>query len=50
MKDTFVPKYELEKWEQAFPQARVVRCPEAGHFVQEEAGELMVGELGRYFG
>lgn len=50
MKDTFVPPYELDKWIAAFPNARVVRCPEAGHFVQEEAGGLMVEELGKYFG
>lgn len=50
MKDTFVPPYELDKWAQAFPAARVIRCPEAGHFVQEEESELMVRELGRYFG
>lgn len=49
MKDSFVPAYELEKWVAAFPEARVVRCPEAGHFVQEEASELMVGELGAFF-
>lgn len=50
MKDTFVPPYELDKWAQAFPEARVVRCPEAGHFVQEECEEDMVLELGRWFG
>lgn len=50
MKDAFVPHYELEKWAQAFPAARVVRCPEAGHFVQEEEPALMLEELGKYFG
>lgn len=49
MKDSFVPAYELEKWIQAFPEAQVIRCPEAGHFVQEEEPELMVDQLGRYF-
>lgn len=27
----------LERWEQLLPDAQVVRFPEAGHFVQEEA-------------
>jgi pimeloyl-ACP methyl ester carboxylesterase len=45
MKDTFVAPYELEKWAAAFPAARVVRCPEAGHFVQEEAPELMIAAV-----
>ena len=49
MKDTFVPTYELEKWEKAFPEAKVVRCIEAGHFVQEEEGALMVQELKGFF-
>lgn len=42
MKDSFVPPYELEKWVQAFPKAEVFRCAEAGHFVQEEAPDLMI--------
>ncbi|MBN8679145.1 MAG: alpha/beta fold hydrolase [Chitinophagales bacterium] len=50
MKDKAIPPYELEKWIQAFPDARVVRCPEAGHFVQEEAPELMVLEVAKAFG
>jgi len=37
--------YELDKWVQAFSDARVVRCPEAGHFVQEEEPTLMIEEL-----
>jgi len=45
MKDTFVPPYELEKWKQAFPGAKVVAYPDAGHFVQEEAAEAMAEEL-----
>ncbi len=49
MKDSFVPAYELDKWVAAFPNARVIKCPDAGHFVQEEAGALMVQELAQYF-
>lgn len=45
MKDTFVPPYELKKWRAAFPEAKVVECPEAGHFVQEEAAEVMAKEI-----
>jgi pimeloyl-ACP methyl ester carboxylesterase len=50
MKDKAIPPYELEKWIQAFPDARVIRCPEAGHFVQEEVPELMVMEVAKAFG
>jgi haloalkane dehalogenase len=49
MKDIFVPKYELNKWIEAFPDAQVIRCEEAGHFVQEEAAELMVSSLMAFF-
>jgi pimeloyl-ACP methyl ester carboxylesterase len=49
MKDIFVPKYELDKWIDAFPNARVIRCEEAGHFVQEEATELMISSLLDFF-
>ncbi len=42
MKDTFVPPYELEKWEKALPQAKIIRFEHAGHFVQEEMAEQMV--------
>lgn len=45
MKDTFIPKYELEKWEKALPQARVIRFEAAGHFVQEEAAAEMVNAI-----
>jgi pimeloyl-ACP methyl ester carboxylesterase len=48
MKDSFVPNYELDKWVAAFPKARVLRCPDAGHFVQEEEAALMVSELSTY--
>lgn len=48
MKDRFVPSYELEKWEKAVPGAKVIRCADAGHFVQEEAAELMIAELRKF--
>lgn len=49
MKDTFVPPYELEKWQKALPHAPVVRFANAGHFVQEEEPEQMVAALREFF-
>lgn len=49
MKDSFVPPYELEKWQNALPQARVIRLEQAGHFVQEEEPERMAAELAAFF-
>lgn len=48
-KDSFIPVYELEKWQKALPQARVVRFADAGHFVQEEKAEEMARELEAFF-
>jgi haloalkane dehalogenase len=45
MKDKFVPAYELEKWVQALPNAKVIRLQGAGHFCQEEEPEKMLEEL-----
>jgi haloalkane dehalogenase len=42
IKDKFVPPRELEFWISRFPGARVVRFPEAGHFVQEEKAAEMI--------
>ncbi|MCB9316839.1 MAG: alpha/beta fold hydrolase [Lewinellaceae bacterium] len=50
MRDSFVPPYELEKWEKALPNASVIRFENAGHFVQEEEPECMVAELAGHFG
>ncbi|MCC6463162.1 MAG: alpha/beta fold hydrolase, partial [Saprospiraceae bacterium] len=49
MKDSFVPAYELEKWQKALPDAQVIRLEQAGHFAQEEEPALMVEALGRFF-
>lgn len=49
MKDAFVPPYELEKWEKALTDARVVRFGNAGHFAQEEEPERMIAELKQFF-
>ena len=31
----------LPRWREAFPDARVVQIPDAGHFVQEEAPDAL---------
>jgi pimeloyl-ACP methyl ester carboxylesterase len=42
MKDSFVPMYELEKWQSKLPAAKIVTFEDAGHFVQEEKPEEMI--------
>lgn len=37
MKDPAIGVDQLQRWREAFPQARVVELPDAGHFPQEEA-------------
>ena len=49
MKDTFVPPYELEKWEKTLTNARFIRLENAGHFAQEEEPERMITELQQFF-
>ncbi|MBL7828297.1 MAG: alpha/beta fold hydrolase [Saprospiraceae bacterium] len=49
MKDSFVPPYELEKWEKALPNAQVIRFENAGHFCQEEEPEAMAAALKSFF-
>ncbi|MBL7796578.1 MAG: alpha/beta fold hydrolase [Saprospiraceae bacterium] len=50
MKDSFVPPYELERWQKALPEAQVMRFENAGHFVQEEEPEKMAEALRVFFG
>ncbi len=45
MKDSFVPPRELEKWKSKLPTAKVLMYEDAGHFVQEEKAEEMIGEI-----
>ncbi|MEI7648112.1 MAG: alpha/beta fold hydrolase [Methanomicrobiales archaeon] len=45
MKDIAFRKKELKMWMSAFPQARVVRFEDAGHFVPEEKPEELIGEM-----
>lgn len=44
---TFGPAY-LARWEQAFPDARVVRLADVGHFVMEEAPDVAIAEIERF--
>jgi haloalkane dehalogenase len=50
MKDpAFTPRW-LDLWLQTFPQADVLRLPDAGHYLQEDAHELIVPALLRFLG
>jgi pimeloyl-ACP methyl ester carboxylesterase len=42
LKDPTFKEADLKRWEQLFTQARVVRLPEVGHLVPEEAAETVV--------
>jgi len=45
MKDMAFREKELLRWSGAFPAARVLRLPEAGHFVAEEAPEELIAAI-----
>ncbi|HZW02642.1 MAG TPA: alpha/beta fold hydrolase [Anaerolineaceae bacterium] len=45
MRDFAFKEKELARWQELFPQARVVRYPEVGHFVPDEAGEEAAAEV-----
>ena len=46
MKDVaFLPQYLDEMWLRSFPNAVVLRLPDAGHYVQEDAYERIVPKL-----
>jgi pimeloyl-ACP methyl ester carboxylesterase len=47
MKDIGFRKKELDTWRAAFPEARVVRYEDAGHFVAEEKPAELIGEIQR---
>jgi haloalkane dehalogenase len=44
----FPPRYIDEMWLRTFPGAQVVRLPDAGHYLQEDAHERIVPELLRF--
>ncbi len=46
MKDiAFLPQYLDDLWLPAFPNADVLRLPDAGHYLQEDAHERIVPRL-----
>lgn len=45
MRDIAFKEKELARWVEWFPDARVVRYPEVGHFVPDEAGEEAAAEV-----
>jgi len=50
MKDpAFTPRW-LQLWLQTFPHADVLRLPDAGHYLQEDAHERIIPELLRFLG
>ncbi|MBD3348984.1 MAG: alpha/beta fold hydrolase [Candidatus Eisenbacteria bacterium] len=48
MKDIAFREKELIRWTEALPQARVIRLPDAGHFIQEEAPERLGEAVGSF--
>jgi haloalkane dehalogenase len=51
MKDpAFLPAYLESLWLKTFPDATVTRLDDAGHYLQEDAHELIVPELARFVG
>ncbi len=48
MKDSAFGPDALARWRGALPEARVVELAEAGHFVQEEAPEEAIREIGGF--
>lgn len=50
MKDIAFREKELNRWEQAFPDARTVRLESVGHFVQEEAPDQLAEAVAAFLG
>jgi haloalkane dehalogenase len=50
MKDIGFREKELKTWMNAFPQAKVVRFEDAGHFVPEEKPDELFGEIKNLIG
>lgn len=50
MQDPAFREKELARWEAAFPDARVIRLGDAGHFVQEEAPERLAEAVAEFLG
>jgi haloalkane dehalogenase len=45
MKDSAFGPDALSRWKEALPEASVVECADAGHFVQEEASEEAAAQI-----
>jgi haloalkane dehalogenase len=45
MKDIAFREKELKKWTELFPQAKVVKYPNVGHFVAEEDPDKLIHEM-----
>ena len=45
MKDIAFREKELKQWVKYFPNAKVVRFAEAGHFIAEEESEALIAEI-----
>ena len=50
MKDSAFRQTQLARWREAFPDARVVEVPEAGHWPHEEAPEQVVAAIEEFLG
>jgi len=50
MKDPAFRSNFLERWEAAFPQAKVIRLEMAGHYIQEDAPEQIVDGIAGAYG
>jgi hypothetical protein len=48
MKDFVFDTHFLAEWERRFPEARVVRFADAGHYVLEDAAEEIVEEVSAF--
>ena len=49
-KDRLFGSRHLERWQNLFTDAETVSFPDAGHFVQEEAGEALAGPVEKLLG
>lgn len=48
LKDPAFGPADLARWQDAFPRARVLRFPDAGHFVPEEEGPALVAPVAAF--
>jgi haloalkane dehalogenase len=46
MKDIAFRKKELNRWIDSFPEARVIRYSDAGHYLAEEKPDELTKEIG----